>query len=200
MTALSRFWLPGAWLVLVAMGIFLTIMPQRRAIDLLVTQEAVYSDAARKGEDGADELAQLTAKLKLIRTTAEGKTKPIPVRGDVASLIRDLTAELDQRGITEHEIATGMADEIGGVLSIPVSINLTGSFLGIYASIQWLESMPRLIRVLRLEIEKPGRSAKEQLTASNNAVKAELVVNVYYDPSKLNEGLSMTDAQGGRRE
>jgi Tfp pilus assembly protein PilO len=197
MSALSRIWLPGAWLVLVAMGVFLTIMPQRRAIDLLETQEAVYSDAARKGEDGADELAQLTAKLERIRATAQRKTKPIPVRGDVASLIRDLTAELDQRGITEHEIATGIADEIGGVLSIPVSINLTGSFLGIYTSIEWLESMPRLIRVLRLEIKKPGRSAKEQLTASNNAVKAELVVNVYYDPAKLNAGLSMTDALGG---
>lgn len=193
---LHRMWFAGAWVVLVGLGIFLTIVPQLKSIDHIEGQEAVFSAAAGRDNNGADELAQLVSQLDDIRANVQHKIKSIPTHANVAALIRDLTVQLDQHGIIEHEMTTGVADEIEAMFSIPVTINLTGNFLGIYASIDWLEAMPRLVRILRLKLENPGRSAREQLTASANVIHAELLINVYYNPTEHGEELSLTDAGG----
>lgn len=176
-----RLWFGLGWVALVLIGVFAGVQPKLKGIDRLEAEGASLTDRAERADNGAAELARLRNRLSEVRAIAETQIKKIPSESDVAGLIRELTSVLDQLGMSEREITTGSAEDFDDAMSAPMTVRMKGPFLGVQASIAWLESLPRLVRVLRLKIETPRRSAQDRLSSREVQVEAELLLNVFFD-------------------
>lgn len=190
-----QLWLGLGWVMLLAIGVFAEVKPRLDAIGRLNQEATSLRARAARADNGAAELARLRSQLQIARMIVQTETKPIPSRGDVAGLIRELTARLDEFGMTEREITTGSANLIEGVYSIPVSVRMKGSFLGVYASFDWLESMPRLVRILRVDIETPSQTLDERMSSTSSEVNGELLLDVYFDPDHLEKNAALVEGQ-----
>jgi len=180
-----RLWFAVGLVVIVALGMLAGVMPRINGVKRLNVEATSLADRASHADNGAAELERLLTNLEEVKQTAEHGIVDIPYENDMAGLIRDLTSQLDQLGMTERSITTGKTDDLKDTLSAPMSVTMKGSFLGVVAVIDWLESLPRLVRILRLTINAPHRTAEERLSTNDNQVEAELLLNVFYDAGRL---------------
>ena len=178
-----RIWLALGWVVLVILGVFVGVFPRLRALDRLDQEASSLSGQASRSDAGASKLAQLNERLARARATVQTRVRPIPHDADVAGLIRTLTTELDDLGMTEREITTGAPKDIGDAMSAPMSVRMTGPFLGVYQAVRWIETLPRLVRITRVTIKTPQRNPEELIQNAGRMVHAELLLNVYSDPA-----------------
>lgn len=183
MTASPRLWLAIGWVALVALCVGLGILPRAKSIDRLKNDAARLSSRSFRADNGAAELARIEARLTEIRSTVEREARDIPADAAIAELIRAFTQRLDQNGMNEREITTGSTTDLGDALAAPMSVRLSGPFLGVYDAIEWLESLPRLVRIVRVKIETPRRSTQDVLDNAGRNVQAEILLTVYSDPA-----------------
>lgn len=79
-------------------------------------------------------------------------TRVVPRTGELASLIRDISAELKIHQIADPEINTLAAVHGDDYSFVPLTLRFRGSFLPVFRFLRNLESMDRLLRVSRLEL------------------------------------------------
>lgn len=189
-----RIWLPVGFIALILLGVLAGVMPRLRTLDRLDAEATSLSDRAHRADNGAAEIARLEERLEAARTIATSQIKRIPAENDIAGLIRQLTSRLDRLGMTEREITTGAVEDLDDAYAAPMTVRMKGPFLGVQDAIEWLESLPRLVRILRFKIESPRRSAADRLASSEATVNAELILNVFFDANRIEQGPQVADA------
>jgi len=189
-----RIWLPVGFIALLVLGVLAGVMPRLRSLDRLDSEAASLTDRARRADNGAAEIARLEERLEAARIIATSQIKRIPAENDIAGLIRQLTSRLDRLGMTEREITTGAVEDLDDAFAAPMTVRMKGPFLGVQDAIEWLESLPRLVRILRFKIESPRRSAADRLASSEATVEAELILNVFFDANRIEQGPQVVDA------
>ncbi len=171
------------WIALAALSVVLGVIPRVRAIDRLREDAMRLSSRSFRADNGAAELSRIEARLIAVREAVERETRDIPSEAAIAELIRAFTQRLDLNGMTEREITTGATTNLGDALAAPMSVRLSGPFLGVYDAIEWLESLPRLVRIVRVKVETPRRSTQDVLEHAGRKVQAEILLTVYSDPA-----------------
>jgi len=172
------------WVSLLLAGLTIGVRPRLRALDRLDADADSYAARAARADNGAAELTRLDDRLRAVRSTVDGEMKHIPPSTDAAEFIRALTSQLDTLGMSGREITTGATVDLDDAMSAPMTVRLRGPSTGVYQAIQWIESLPRLVRIVRVSIETPQRSADELLENAGRSVQAELLLSVYSDPKQ----------------
>lgn len=194
MSRSHRIWLPVGFIALIVLGVVAGVMPRLRAMDRLDQEAASLTDRAHRADNGAAEIARLQERLQAAKAIATGGIKAIPAENDIAGLIRQLTSRLDELGMTEREITTGSIEDLGDAYSAPMTVRMKGPFLGVQDAVEWLESLPRLVRILRIKVETPRRSAADRLATHDADVEAELILNVFFDANRIEPGSAVAAA------
>ncbi len=195
-------WLAVGMVALLLVGVLAGIAPRLRVMDRLDSEALSLQDRARRADNGAAEIVRLESHLADVQEIEETSIKDIPAENDVAGLIRALTTRLDRLGMTEREITTGAIEALEDAMAAPMTVRMRGPFLGVQEAVEWLESLPRLVRVLRVKIETPNRSASDRLAGGSADVEAELILNVFFDAVGFgNDGVvANADGEGDAHE
>ncbi len=189
-----RLWFLLGWVALAALCVVLGIVPRVRSIDRLKDDSARLSSRSFRADNGAAELARIESRLDQARRSVEREARDIPQDAAIAELIRALTQRLDDNRMAEREITTGATTNLGDALAAPMSVRLSGPFLGVYDAIEWLESLPRLVRIVRVKVETPRRSTQDVLENAGKTVQAEILLTVYSDPASQTNQAGAADA------
>lgn len=190
-------WLAVGMVALLLVGVLAGIAPRLRVMDRLDSEALSLQDRARRADNGAAEIVRLESHLADVQEIEETSIKDIPAENDVAGLIRALTTRLDRLGMTEREITTGAIEALEDAMAAPMTVRMRGPFLGVQEAVEWLESLPRLVRVLRVKIETPNRSASDRLAGGSADVEAELILNVFFDAVGFGNDGVVANADGG---
>lgn len=167
------------WVVLVGAGVGILIVPSLRSVSDLSTEAERLRERISANNDGAAALRRLESRLQEARRVVRDETTPIPRESDVAALIRQLSSRLSGLGVSEREITTGSAAELADASAMPMSVSVRTEFLNIYEVVRWVESLPRLVRVERLSIE---RASDDKLRTG--PVEADVMLEVFFDPDE----------------
>jgi len=178
--------LGAGWVGVLAVGIGFAILPAWRSSQRLRAEIVELRTEASKPTDGPEVIRALETELEALVVLGANRTTPIPVDSDVAGLMRDFSAMLDELGLTRRELTTGVPRQLDEASSMPMSMNLEGNFPQIYEAARYIESLPRLVRVQRFRVQSPslGTGAVDRTAP----VKAELLIDVFYQPRVIESG------------
>lgn len=186
--------LSGVWLGVVSAGIGLLVVPSMRRTAALATELSGLRVEAAKPSDGPEVIEGLTRELAELKSRGEMRMTPIPEQSDIAGLMRELSGKLDELKLDKRELVQGTAKKLEEASLVPMSVLVEGSFPEIYGVAKYLESLPRLVRVQRLRIALAG-SAKDTIDRSG-VVQAELMIDVFFEPRKVETQASAAPGKG----
>ncbi len=110
---------------------------------------------------GSKELPKLEAEVVALREACSGAQRDVPTQSELASLLRALSSELDRQHATDKEVQTRAVVQGADYNVLPVSLRFSSSFRSVYAFLRQVESMPRLIRIDRMELtNKPDSGGR----------------------------------------
>jgi len=180
------------WALLVVIGLASMTWIQPK----LLGQEREECDALKqrlaRAEDGAAEIRALVEELARIRKST-ASLKRVPRESQFAVLIQDLNEKLSSLGIEQREITNGGSIDLGPAKTIPMRILIQSDFLGAFETIEWIESLPRLIRVQRVVME-----AKDKSNPWESEIKAEITLDAVFDPSAPEDQSVIVDREASR--
>lgn len=101
---------------------------------------------------GSKELPKLLEQVNSLREACNGAQRDVPTQSELASLLRSLSSELEKQHATDKEVQMRPIIQGADYHVQPVSLRFTASFPAVYGFLKRLESMPRLIRIDRLEL------------------------------------------------
>lgn len=139
-------------------------MPQRGRIAEARERLDAAETALSSGQAGQISLQQMSADLRELRQSIQNSTKRIPDQSDLPALLRELSGEMEDLHVTDRTIQTQAMEKGDDYIIIPIRLTFRGSFASIYAFLQRLESMDRLVHVGKLELG--GNSEGQDRTVS----------------------------------
>jgi Tfp pilus assembly protein PilO len=101
---------------------------------------------------GAGDLARLESEVQALREANSGAQRGVPTQSELKSLLLALSSELDSRQVTDKETQMRAIMHGADYNVQPVSLRFKASFPAVYGFLRRIESMPRLIRIDRLEL------------------------------------------------
>jgi len=177
MKSKMRLWLFVAFAAIMVVSLGLVIGPKHRSLAQLNEERQTLSARVADADDGAAAIRRLEEALDEARSLARKQTKPIPRDSDFASFMGDLSGRLDDLQLFDREINTGREMELDLAWSMPMSVTLRGPFTRVHDAINWIESLPRLVRVQRLRIETDrGRDEKTRM----GGVRVEMTLDLFF--------------------
>lgn len=186
--------LSAAWLGMVAAGTGLLALPSLQRTVEIEREVATLRVEAAKPSDGPEVIAGLTKELEALRSRGETRMTPIPEQSDIAGLMRELSAKLDELGLDKRELVQGTAKRLEEASLVPMSVLVEGPFPKIYGVARYLEGLPRLVRVQRLRISQLG-SSRESVDRSG-IVSAELMIDVFFEPRQVEAQATASPGRG----
>ncbi len=171
-----------AWLALVAAGLGLGVLPASNSLRNASSDIQRARSALEAASDRPAALERNDATLAGLRAFAEANSKPIPTEGDIAEFVRGLVTYLDRIGVQDRSISTGTPARENDILAAPMTLTMTSDFLGVFATLEHVESLPRLVRVSRLKLE----------LRPDGALRADMALDVLFGA----EEIAAADAKG----
>lgn len=186
-------WLPGIGLVILvcvsAGGLLWPSWSSGRVLRGEISQLEQELSKPKSDPEMIDRLSQELAGLNSLR---DQRMTPIPEERDVAGLMRELSAMLDDLGLLEREITTGSAQTQDEASVMPMTVVLSGPYPSVAEAVTRMESLPRLVRVQRLRMALE-RSRSGTVNRSG-IVRADIRLEVFFEPRSVT-----TARAGGRR-
>lgn len=182
----------GGWALLVLIGILSLTWFQPK---MLGNERVRYNDLVlrlERAEDGAAEIRTLAHELSVIKESATS-IKHVPNDSQFAVLIQNLGNRLEGLGIEQREITNGGSVDLGSAMSIPMRVRMTSRFPGVYQTIEWIESLPRLIRVQRVQIK-----SKDFDNPWDSELEVEITLDAVFDPDGKAGALAGVDPEASR--
>jgi len=181
MNSAARIKVIGGWVALMLVCLFSLTWLQPRLLAEARQERQQLQQRMDRAQDGAAEIRALVSELDELRESTVS-LKRVPNESQFAGLIQDLGSQLERLGVEKREITNGGSVDLGPAKSIPMRIRMTSDFLGAFETIEWIESLDRLIRVQRVQLtttdERAPWSAK---------VEAEITLDAVFDPSTDDE-------------
>lgn len=191
----STLQLAVAWVALAALLGGVAIWPRWRAVTRLERRSAGLAQMINEADDVNTQIRVLTEWMLEIEERVGASTTPIPEESGVAELVRDLTDKFRELGITDREITTGAPSMGEQSAALPMTIVMRGSFTSVLASIRWIESLPRLVRIRRIRIDRA-----DDWSLDTPRVTAELLLDAFFDPKPIPESVDLTSVIEAQRE
>lgn len=171
------------------------IWPRWRGVTHLERRSVSLAQMINEADDVNAQIRVLTEWMLEIEDRVRASTTPIPEESAVAELVRDLTDEFRELGITDREITTGAPSMGEQAAALPMTIVVRGSFTSVLASIRWIESLPRLVRIRRITIDRADKWSPDA-----PRVTAELLLDAFFDPKPIPEGVDLASVIEGQGE
>ncbi len=108
-------------------------------------------------------MAGMMRQVTDLRTLTHQSQKYVPQTDELADLLRQLSIELYSQKVTGQEIQTGSIVHGDQYSVIPVTLRFQGSFPAVFGFLQRIESMRRMIRITRLELDGDAQRVNEPL-------------------------------------
>lgn len=175
-----------AWLALAGLLGGALVWPRWRTVTSLERRSVGLAQMINEADDVNEQIRVLTEWMLEIEERVRASTTPIPEESGVAELVRDLTDKFRELGITDREITTGAPSMGEQSAALPMTVIVRGSFTSVLESIRWIESLPRLVRIRRIRIDR----AKDWGLDSPR-VSAEFLLDAFFDPKPVPEGVDL---------
>lgn len=121
-------------------------------------------------------LAELAREVDQLRREAEMQNKVVPDRSSLASLLRQLSMQIDSAGLTGEGVSTGKATITAESISMPIELSLVGRSVQVFELVRRIERLPSMLHVEELVLEndpdEPGR------------VEASLTIRAFFSPEE----------------
>ncbi|TVQ77859.1 MAG: hypothetical protein EA380_06785 [Phycisphaeraceae bacterium] len=187
-------WLPGVGLgILVCVGVGGLLWPSWSSGRVLRGEIGQLEQELSKPKSDPEMIERLSQELAGLNALRDQRMTPIPEERDVAGLMRELSAMLDELGLLEREITTGSPQVHDEASVMPMTVVLSGAYPSVAEAVIRIESLPRLVRVqrLRLALERTRSGAVNR----SGIVRADIRIEVFFEPRSV----STAQAGGSRR-
>lgn len=162
--------------LLLWLGLVFFVSPQREAsarveeqvAALLPETEALRQQIAALASEARGEEA-LREALGAIRAQMQETLATVPENRALSSSLRDLTAPEAGDGVDFLSITPLPAAMRGELLEVPFTLELRGTYLSVVRYLDRIESLPRLVTVQRVALEREPGGTKPELRASISA-------------------------------
>lgn len=131
---------------------------QRRII------EAKHRIESNRGASA--QLASLSKELVQLQQVVDSSPKQMPQEDQLANLLKQLSTEMNAHHLAEQDVLTQPIQHGKEYSMVPLTLNFKGTFLEIFSFVKKVESLPRMIRITRLEIHHRPQKAGESLAVS----------------------------------
>lgn len=165
-------------ILLIALGLVggLVWYPAYRDIRRLSAEIAQIDAEVDRVRGKSAMMASLDSEVRRMRHELGSAKQVIPLHGEVSGLLREIGGRVESLRLADPTLSTQPVVEGPGYLTLPLSVNFSGSSRSIFEFIKQVESMPQLVQVsgVRLSIEKEP----------STAVHAVVDLNAFYYPAK----------------
>ena len=126
----------------------------------------------------AKDLANLNRNVLELRASVQGTQRYIPEEDELDELLRSLAESLQGFDVRQQEIETSRMEYHADYTVVPVSVRFEGSFPTTFGILSQIESMPRLLRIERMELQ-PQRQDR-----IGEALLVSLEINTFFAETK----------------
>jgi len=109
-------------------------------------------------------LAGMMRQVTDLRMLTHQSQKYVPQTDELADLLRKLSMELRDQQVIGQEVQTGSIVHGDKYSVIPITLRFQGSFPAVFGFLQRIESMRRMIRITRLEIDGDAQRVNQPLS------------------------------------
>jgi Tfp pilus assembly protein PilO len=120
-------------------------------------------------------LGALAHEVGELQRVADEPLREIPREAELAGLLRRLSAELENGRVNEQELHTDPVVAGRGYSVIPVAVTFSSGFPAAFEFLDKVESMPRLVRVTKLNFSG-------DTTKGNDSLKVRVEVCAFFTP------------------
>jgi Tfp pilus assembly protein PilO len=161
----------AAMTLAVALFVGLGWWPARRDIAALRKQIADTQEQILGAAGKAEDLARLDTRVKTIQREIASTSKVIPTQGELAELIRQLSATIESSQLRDQSISTELTVQGDNYATLPIRVTFTGEAPNAFGFINAVEAMPRLMQITSMEMSTDKNPAQ---------VSAQLELNTYF--------------------
>jgi Tfp pilus assembly protein PilO len=116
--------------------------------------------------DSSAQLAPLSKELLQLRQVVDSSSKQMPQEDQLANLLKQLSTGMNAHQLTDQDVLTQPIQHGKQYSLVPLTLNFKGTFLQIFGFVKQVESLPRMIRITRLELHNRPQKAGDLLTVS----------------------------------
>lgn len=142
----------GVVLALGALFAFAVWMPARERSAELDRRISQARDELGMTAVARDELTRLNNRVVELRQVVQGAQRYVPATDEIAQVVRGINEALRKQGVTEQEMIARPSQRFADYSEIPLTVEYQASFPDVFGALQQIESMPRLIRLDRLQL------------------------------------------------
>ena len=117
--------------------------PTHRQIQTLHTRINVAEQELGIVRDRTDGLAKLAEEVQKLRAEVKSSNKEIPEQGEMASMLRELSVQIENDNLAGQGINMLAAEAGDDYLTLPVELTFSGLSLDAFRFVNRLERMPR---------------------------------------------------------
>ncbi len=123
---------------------------------------------------GVGDLPALVTEIGAMERELAAGPRQVPTHNDVAELLRSLCTLMDEHQLSDQQIVTQAIVHGRDYSLMPLRLEFTGMFPQVYGFLQKLEALPRMVRVMKVQMNRdtPDRVSGVRTTLELSAVFA----------------------------
>jgi len=108
-------------------------------------------------------LAKVYEEVVALRAEVNGAQKRVPEADEIAEVIRGVTKAMELHAANQPVLTTGPTEHFATHSLIPIQIKFEADFMNAYRVLESLRSLPRLIRIERMELSREDNDLGEPI-------------------------------------
>ena len=166
-------------LVLVA-GLVVGWIPANNAIKQHKQELSTLKSKLAKHQMQTADLAKVSMKVKQLKSELDSAPKQLSKEVELASLLRQLSSNLQTQQVADQTIITRSMERGEDFNLMPLRLTFKTDYVSVFAFLQTVEKMPRLMHLSRLEIE----NTKDRTAEGLPMCKVSIDLNAFFTPGE----------------
>lgn len=167
--------------VLLAVFVGLVFIPQQRKFERLRAQAATLRDGTMLGAAQLARLEGLQAQVRHAEADLAAYDRNIPHGPELGVFLEQVDVLASSQKVVDPDVVPAASFGDRGIEVLPIEMGFSGTFASVYGFVQAVESLPRLARVSRLEIERADYA--------RDVLEANVTVRVFYQHDGSEQGI-----------
>ncbi len=147
--------------------------PSHRRIQTLRGRIASAEQELGIARDRTDGLTRLAEQVHKLRAEVKSSNKQIPEQGEMASMLRELSVQIENENLAGQGINMLAAQAGDDYLTLPVELTFSGKSLDAFRFVNRLEGMPRLVQV-------ESMTMRHEPNSGGGRVKTSMRLNTFF--------------------
>ncbi len=166
---------------LLAVFVGLVFVPQQRKLESLRAQAAVLRDGTMLGAAQLARLEGLQAQVRQAESDLAPYDRNIPHGPGLGDFLEQVDVLAARQKVVDPDVVPSASLGGPGIEVLPIEMGFSGTFASVYGFLPAVESLPRLARVSRLEIERADYAG--------DVLEANVTVRVFYQNGGSEQGI-----------